>query len=190
MFLHRRQLRTLISIMYVFEFKTKIPGSDINLEINASEKHIEEVEIINGKRINEKHEKRDMPRLSKNDLSRLPHLYKLINLLDDYFSYKSTDFTDIPVNFSLYSDFSSKILKTLRNVKYGETFSYRELGIKAGYDGKYSRACATALSINKTPIILPCHRITASGGKLGGWSGGGGIQFKAALLFLEQNRQF
>ncbi|MHB1546533.1 MAG: MGMT family protein, partial [bacterium] len=73
------------------------------------------------------------------------------------------------------------------NIKYGETLSYKELAVKTGYNEKYSRACATALSINKTPIILPCHRITASGGKLGGWSGGGGIKLKAALLSLEQN---
>ncbi len=170
--------------MYVFDFKAKMPDSDICLEINTSEKHIEEIKIIVGKRINNKGV---MPLLSKNDLIRLPHLYKLINLLDDYFSHKSTDFTGIPVNFSLYSDFSVKILKTLQSVKYGETLSYKELAVKAGYNKKYSRACATALSINKTPIILPCHRITASGGKLGGWSGEGGIKLKEAMLFLEKN---
>jgi methylated-DNA-[protein]-cysteine S-methyltransferase len=170
--------------MYVFEFKTKISGSDINLEIKADEKHIEKIEIIGGNRVEYKP---GTPPISKSDLNLLPHLYKLINLLDDYFSYKLVDFSEIPVNFSLYSDFSAKILKVLRNVKYGETLSYKELAIKAGYDGKYSRACATALSINKTPVILPCHRITASGGKLGGWSGGGGIKFKVALLSLEKN---
>lgn len=173
--------------MYIFEFKTKISGLDINLKINASKKHIEEIEIISGKRININN-KRGMPQLSENDLNRLPHLYKLINLLDNYFSYKLVDFSEIPVNFSLYSYFSEKILKTLQNVKYGETLSYKKLAIKAGYNNKYSRACASALSINKTPIILPCHRITASGGKLGGYSGGGGTQFKALLLFLEQNK--
>ncbi|MHB1600237.1 MAG: methylated-DNA--[protein]-cysteine S-methyltransferase [bacterium] len=167
-----------------FEFKTKISDFDISLEINASEKHIERIEITSGKQINDKP---GVARLSKNDLNRLPHLYKLINLLDDYFSGKIVDFIELPINFSFYPDFSGKILKTLRNIKYGETLSYKELAVKTGYNEKYSRACATALSINKTPIILPCHRITASGGKLGGWSGGGGIKLKAALLSLEQN---
>ena len=172
--------------MYVFEFKTKISGLDISLEINADEKHIEEIEITSGTGGKPPEYKKEMPPVSERELNLLPHLYKLINLLDDYFSNKLADFSEVPVNFSLYSDFSANILKALQNVKYGETLSYKELAVKAGYNEKYSRACATALSINKTPIILPCHRIIASGGKLGGWSGGGGIQFKAALLSLEK----
>ncbi|MHB1546709.1 MAG: hypothetical protein ACYCV8_08655, partial [bacterium] len=100
-----------------FEFKTKISDFDISLEINASEKHIERIEITSGKQINDKP---GVARLSKNDLNRLPHLYKLINLLDDYFSGKIVDFIELPINFSFYPDFSGKILKTLRNIKYGE----------------------------------------------------------------------
>ncbi len=170
--------------MYAYIFNAKISGLDISLEINASENHIEKIEIISGKRIKNN---QGITLLSKNDLIRLPHLHKLINLLDDYFSYKPVNFNKIPVNFSLYSNFSSKILKTLQNVKYGGTLTYKELALKAGYSAKYARACATALSINKTLIILPCHRITASGGKLGGWSGGGGIKLKEAMLSLEKN---
>jgi methylated-DNA-[protein]-cysteine S-methyltransferase len=64
--------------------------------------------------------------------------------------------------------------------------SYKELALKAGFEGTYSRACAGALSINKTPIVIPCHRIITSGGKLGGYSGGGGAHFKAKLLSLER----
>ena len=168
--------------MYVFEFKTKISGSDISLEIKADEKHIEEIEIIGGNRVEYKP---GTPPISKSDLNLLPHLYKLINLLDDYFSYKLVDFSEIPVNFSLYSDFSVKILKTLRSVKYGETLSYKELAMKAGFDKRYSRACAAVLSKNKTPIIIPCHRVIASDGSLGGYSGGNGAAFKAKLLSLE-----
>jgi O-6-methylguanine DNA methyltransferase len=174
--------------MYVFKFKTKIAV----LEINASKTFINEIKIektgekhyknINGKRLNG----RDKALLlSSNDCCRLPHIYRLIDLLDNYFSNKIADFSDIPVNFSYYSDFSEKILKALRGVKYGETLSYKELAINTGYGEKYSRACAMALSANKTPIIIPCHRIIHSNGKPGGYSGGGGVHFKTALLSLE-----
>jgi methylated-DNA-[protein]-cysteine S-methyltransferase len=175
--------------MYVFKFKTKTAV----IEINASETFIDEIKIgetegkhyknINGGLPNDKDR---MPFLSGTDYCRPPHLSRLINLLDDYFSGKIVDFGGIPVNFSSYSYFTGKILKTLRTIKYGETLSYKKLALKAGYGEKYSRACATALSINKTPIILPCHRIIAAGGKLGGYSGGGGVPFKAALLSLER----
>ncbi|MHB1697663.1 MAG: methylated-DNA--[protein]-cysteine S-methyltransferase [bacterium] len=177
--------------MYVFKFKTKIAV----LEINASKAFINEIKIEktgekhyknnNGKRLNS----RDKALLlSSNDCCRLPHIYRLIDLLDNYFSNKIADFSDIPVNFSYYSDFSEKILKALRGVKYGETLSYKELAINAGYGEKYSRACAMALSANKTPIIIPCHRIIHSNGKPGGYSGGGGVHFKTALLSLERDK--
>lgn len=184
------------SLIYIFEFKTKIT----DLEINASEKYIEEIEIkspgawhykeIKGKLKRGKSRGLETILLSSNDYSRLHHLYILINLLDNYFSNKIADFCEIPINFSFYSDFTKKILKTLQDVKYGETLSYKGLARIAGYSEKYSRVCAAALSINKTPIVVPCHRIITSDGKLGGYSGGGGIHFKAKLLSLEQNNDF
>ncbi len=185
-------------LIYIFKFKTKIA----DLEINASEKYIEEIKIkspraghykeIKGKRkrLNSIGLEVEAILLSSNDYCRLHHLYILINLLDNYFSNKIVDFCEVPINFSFYSDFTKNILKTLRDVKYGETSSYKGLAHIAGYGEKYSRACASALSINKTPIVVPCHRIINSDGKLGGYSGGGGIHFKAKLLSLEQNNDF
>ncbi len=176
--------------MYVFKFTAEIAV----LEISASKYFINAIKIenpeeklnggINGKRPN----RGDItPLLSGNDYCRLPHIYRLICLLGDYFSGKIVDFGDIPVDFSSYSDFTGKMLGALRNVKYGKTCSYKELAISAGYGKKYSRACAAAMSANKTPIIIPCHRIIYSTGKPGGYSGGGGVHFKTALLSLERN---
>lgn len=173
--------------MYVFEFKTKIAGLDINLALNASEKYVEGIACYKNISVKQLYYERNMTPLSQNDCNRLEHLYKLINLLDNYFSNKIVDFHKIPINFASYSGFSKKILKTLRGVKYGKTLSYKELALKAGFSEKYSRACATALSINKTPIVIPCHRIITADGKLGGYSGCGGTEFKTALLTLEQN---
>jgi O-6-methylguanine DNA methyltransferase len=178
--------------MYVYDFKTKLSGKDLVLEIAASEKYIESIKITGGGRPKSN---RKMPpvltdKILYNELNLLPHLYKLINLLDKYFSAKNVEFNDIPINFSLYSDFSSEILIKTQTIKYNEILSYKQLAIKAGYDAKYSRACAAVLSVNKTPIVVPCHRVIYTNGKLGGWSGGGWKDFKSALLLLEKNKIF
>ncbi|RZV37867.1 MAG: methylated-DNA--[protein]-cysteine S-methyltransferase [Candidatus Acidulodesulfobacterium acidiphilum] len=178
--------------MYVYDFKTKLSGKDLVLEIAASEKYIESIKITGGERPKSN---RKMPpvltdKILYNELNLLPHLYKLINLLDKYFSAKNVEFNDIPINFSLYSDFSSEILIKTQTIKYNEILSYKQLAIKAGYDAKYSRACAAVLSVNKTPIVVPCHRVIYTNGKLGGWSGGGWKDFKSALLLLEKNKNF
>ncbi|MFW0884208.1 methylated-DNA--[protein]-cysteine S-methyltransferase [Candidatus Acidulodesulfobacterium sp. H_13] len=169
-------------MIYAFEFKTKT----LSLDITVSDKYVEEIRIKNSDSKPFDY-KDDMRLLSENDCSHLRHLSNLIDLLDNYFSHKSTDFCEIPVNFTSYSYFSEGILKALRNVKYGKTMSYKELANMAGYGKRYSRACATALSINKTPIIIPCHRIIYSGGKPGGYSSGGGVSLKIRLLAIEQN---
>lgn len=179
-------------MIYIFEFKTKI----VDLAINVSENYVEEIGINNCKTQFYKYKEIKDGRLKQkdggvgllgaNDYNRLNHLYSLVNLLDNYFSGKIVNFSEIPINFSSYLDFAKKILNALRDVKYGGTLSYKELALKAGFSEKYSRACAAALSINKTPIVIPCHRIIYSNGKLGGYSGGGGARFKNKLLYFEQ----
>lgn len=119
------------------------------------------------------------------DYQKFRHLSALLSLIDYYFSGKPADFYKIPVNTEKYPDFTRNILEATRKVKYGETISYGELALRAGFGKKYSRACASALSSNKTPLIIPCHRIIRSDGSPGGYSGGGGTKFKRRLLSLE-----
>ena len=180
-------------MLYIFEFKTKIA----DLEIKLSENYIEEIKIKNSKseafkEVNDRRlsqNGKSLISLGQNDYNRFNHLYGLITLLDDYFSSKVADFAKIPVNFSYYGDFTKKILFASRFIGYGERMSYKELAQKAGFEGVYSRACANALSINKTPIVIPCHRVITSSGKLGGYSAGGGVAFKAELLSLERQSE-
>ena len=174
--------------MFAAEFKTKTAV----LEIIFSENSIEEIAIKNpggGENIkinnNRQILRHGRVELSTPDYGRFSHLNLLLGLLDNYFSGKTVDFKEIPINLSLYSVFTGKILGVLRSVKYGETLSYGELALKAGFGKNYSRACAAALAANKTPVIIPCHRVIYSGGGLGGYSGGSGSIFKAKLLSLE-----
>ena len=78
--------------------------------------------------------------------------------------------------------FRGEVLAALETVPYGETVSYGEL---AGMAGRplASRAVGTAMATNPLPLVVPCHRVIAAGGRLGGY--GPGPALKVQLLELE-----
>ena len=101
--------------------------------------------------------------------------------LEAYFDGKLKTFSlDICLNVT---PFQKKVLTALRRVLYGETISYGELAKNIG-NPKASRAVGQANARNPIPIVLPCHRVIGSNGKLTGF--GGGIVVKQTLLDLEQ----
>lgn len=109
-----------------------------------------------------------------------PLLEKTIGLLNDYFDGKDADFT-LPL-IPHGTDFQRKIWATMRQIPYGQTVTYGELAEKVGSS---PRAVGRACGHNPLPIMIPCHRVLGSEGKLGGYSGEGGIETKTALLRLE-----
>jgi len=84
------------------------------------------------------------------------------------------------------TDFTLKVLHELWALDYGEQISYRDLANRAGRP-KAVRAVASVMARNRLPIILPCHRIVASNGSLGGYTGGLGM--KRSLIQLEQRKK-
>jgi len=102
--------------------------------------------------------------------------------LDEYFAGHRRDF-DLPLHFQ-GTPFQEAIWTTLRAIGHGETVSYRELGEKAGV-GTAPRAVGGAVGKNPIPIIIPCHRVLATTGRITGYSGGEGIPTKEKLLDLE-----
>ncbi len=91
-------------------------------------------------------------------------------------------------NFDLTLDiqhtpFSTKVLKAVANVHYGETASYGDIARIVG-SPRSARAVGRANATNPLPIVIGCHRIVGSDGSLTGY--GGGIKLKKALLKLEQ----
>jgi methylated-DNA-[protein]-cysteine S-methyltransferase len=90
---------------------------------------------------------------------------------------------DLPVDLRLMAaPFRRAVLEKLREVPRGTTVSYGELAARAGNPGA-SRAVGTACARNPIPIVVPCHRVLPSTGKLGNY--GGGPERKLALLELE-----
>jgi len=81
------------------------------------------------------------------------------------------------------TEFQSGVWDQLRTIPYGETWSYADLAVAIGND-KAVRAVASANGANGLAIVIPCHRVIASGGGLGGYAGG--IDRKARLLALER----
>jgi methylated-DNA-[protein]-cysteine S-methyltransferase len=128
------------------------------------------------------------------------------NQIIAYFEGAVINFTDIPVVLDGYSSFLSLVLNACRDIGFGRTISYSGLAKKTGrpaaaspvknstkgrkpQKGKISngaRAVGGALAKNPMPLIIPCHRIICSDGKIGGFSAIGGKDLKAKLLKHEQ----
>ena len=81
--------------------------------------------------------------------------------------------------------FQLKVWKYLMNIPKGEVKTYLDVAKDIGKP-KAFRAVANAIGKNPYPIKIPCHRVIRSDGKLGGYSGKGGIREKRRLLILEK----
>jgi len=104
--------------------------------------------------------------------------------LKEYFAGKRRDF-DLPLAPE-GTAFQRSVWRQLQEIPYAETISYGELAKRVG-NPKASRAVGSANGKNPLPIVIPCHRVIAAGGKLGGF--GGGLPTKVALLELETKSQ-
>ena len=131
---------------------------------------------------------------SEGELRRLVRLYgpgivpdrrgaaALARELDEYFERRRREF-DLPVDLDGLSAFHARVLRALRRIPYGALTTYQRLARQAG-NAKAPRATGRAVGSNPIPIVVPCHRVIASDGTLGGY--GGGLPAKRALLALER----
>lgn len=108
----------------------------------------------------------------------------VIKQLDEYFDGSRQDF-DLPLRPE-GTEFQRRVWQALQQIPYGETRSYGELARYIG-NPSASRAVGAANGINPIPVIIPCHRVIGSNGKLTGF--GGGLETKAFLLNLEAKRR-
>jgi O-6-methylguanine DNA methyltransferase len=103
--------------------------------------------------------------------------------LRDYFESTRSEF-DLPVDLERLTPFQMSVLQAARRIPPGNTRTYGQVAHAVGKP-KASRAVGQALGRNPIPIVIPCHRVVASDGSLGGYSGGGGLESKRLLLTLE-----
>ena len=98
--------------------------------------------------------------------------------LAKYFSGQLVDFHALPLDLQ-GTPFQQKVWRELRRIPRGRTISYKELARRAGSPQAF-RAAGQANAVNPIPIIVPCHRVIAADGSLGGYSSG--IERKEWLL--------
>jgi methylated-DNA-[protein]-cysteine S-methyltransferase len=103
-----------------------------------------------------------------------------------YLDGQRTDF-NLPIDISILTDFQQQVLSATQQIPRGRVATYMDIARKIGKP-KAVRAVGQALGHNPIPIVIPCHRVIASNGSLGGYSGGGGLATKAKLLQLEGAR--
>ncbi|EOC99867.1 methylated-DNA--[protein]-cysteine S-methyltransferase [Caldisalinibacter kiritimatiensis] len=111
-------------------------------------------------------------------------LEKTKQQLKEYFTGKRKKF-DIPIELN-GTDFQKRVWKELMNISYGKTLTYKEVAVNIG-NKNASRAVGNANNKNKIAIIIPCHRVIGSSGKLIGYEGG--LWRKKWLLQHEQQRE-
>jgi len=112
------------------------------------------------------------------------HIQPVIGAVIALLRGEKRDLADIPVDLSELSPFQRRLYETLRTVPPGATISYGELATRLG-DDVSARDVGEAMGQNPVPIIVPCHRVVATGGKLGGFSAAGGVATKVRLLEIE-----
>lgn len=97
---------------------------------------------------------------------------------------EKADLSAAPLDLSRTPPFHARVYEIARAIPPGETLTYGEIAEKLG-DKLLARDVGQALGKNPWPIVVPCHRVTAAGGKPGGFSARGGVNTKLRLLAIE-----
>lgn len=107
---------------------------------------------------------------------------KLEEALTRYVAGEKVDWPELPVDLGALPPFHRKVLEELGRIPAGQVMSYGELAAKCD-SPRAARAVGQVMAKNPWPLVYPCHRVLASGGKLGGF--GPGLEMKKWLLELE-----
>ena len=102
----------------------------------------------------------------------------------DYFGGEAVDLDDLPLDLDAVPPFARKVYAIARSIARGKTETYGDVATRIGSPGA-SRAVGGALGRNPIPLFVPCHRVIAAGGRVGGFSATGGVALKRRMLALE-----
>jgi methylated-DNA-[protein]-cysteine S-methyltransferase len=106
-----------------------------------------------------------------------------IRELTEYLQGKRHTFT-IPIDWTLLRPFQRESLQAVFRIPYGETRTYLDIALEINRPRAY-RAVGRANATNPMPLVIPCHRLIGTDGKLHGYGGGEGLKTKEWLLKLE-----
>ena len=97
---------------------------------------------------------------------------------------KPIDLSSVTIDHEGTPEFNARVYAITRTIPPGQTLTYGEIAERLG-DRMLAREVGTALGQNPCPIIMPCHRVLAAGGRTGGFSASGGVVTKLRLLTIE-----
>jgi len=97
---------------------------------------------------------------------------------------EDVDFTDVELDVEGVPEFDQRVYAHARAIPRGVTATYGELAQRAGSPGA-AQAVGQVMGNNRFPLVVPCHRVVAAGGRNGGFSAPGGVDTKLRLLALE-----
>jgi methylated-DNA-[protein]-cysteine S-methyltransferase len=107
-------------------------------------------------------------------------LDRIVALLDG----EPSDLSVVPLDMDGVPPFHRRVYEAARRIPPGEILSYGEIAARLGTP-RAARAVGQALGQNPFPIVVPCHRVVAAGGKIGGFSAHGGVATKLRMLAIE-----
>jgi O-6-methylguanine DNA methyltransferase len=111
-------------------------------------------------------------------------IMSVMDRIEDYAEGRMVEFSGVPLDLTGIPDFHRRTYERLVQVEWGRTMTYGDLARALG-DVTLSRAVGQAMGANPMPLVIPCHRVLASNGKVGGFSAPGGTATKARMLALE-----
>jgi methylated-DNA-[protein]-cysteine S-methyltransferase len=100
---------------------------------------------------------------------------------------EARDLSGVALDMGRIEEFDRRVYEIARTIPAGATLSYGEIAVRLG-GRELARDVGQALGRNPFPIVVPCHRVLAAGGKAGGFSANGGITTKLRLLTIERAR--
>jgi methylated-DNA-[protein]-cysteine S-methyltransferase len=119
------------------------------------------------------------------DASPPPPIRKAIELMTALLHGEPVDLSCVRLDMDRVPSFERQVYEAARTIPPGETASYGQLASRLG-DPHLAREVGQALARNPFPIVVPCHRVIAAGGRLGGFSARGGVATKQRLLGIER----
>lgn len=113
------------------------------------------------------------------------HVADTVGSAQRYFEGRQTDFSDCRLDLGAQEPFFARVYDRVRRLRWGETTTYGAVAGEFGAEPQAAREVGEAMAKNPIPLIIPCHRVLAAGGKIGGFSAPGGSATKARMLELE-----
>jgi len=108
-----------------------------------------------------------------------------VSAVTRYFAGDETDFSGFTLDLGAQDAFFTQIYAAARRVKWGQTTTYGTLAKELGAGPEAARDVGQAMARNPVALFIPCHRVLAAGGKVGGFSAPGGSAAKMRMLALE-----